>query len=367
MADEQVLTQEAPAATADAGTVGQSDYINDAFDDYFKGPEERDAEREKTEKQPAAKTEEKPKAPIKAEPPKAAELNAETKQPTEEEKPNPIDAAFAGEDGQLDASKFLEYSVPDFGVDAPIQPAQQTNQQPGLTQAQQKVEERKQYEGQLRGTVDQIYNSIAEKLRAQGIDTSQIEAERQGYHKSIDAHLAERDQLAQQELLESIEKRALERETAAAVSQRALINTNEVIASLPGANTAAKTAFFNEVMFSKNGAQELLNRDFRIKHPEIDKLPEPDRAKLAQKFLNEISANKSELAHYFKAGYNNIKAAKIPALLQNARLAQSAMEKSNALSAQKSPGGTLNRPRQSPAADPWESYLTSHHKYADRV
>lgn len=341
----------------------QAQYANDAFDSYFQSPDERDAAKEKQEKQPEPK---KVAAKPQAETPKAGEKKADVT-PKEKEKPNPIDEIFAGDDGAFDASKFLGFDIPKFGVDAPAPEQNHAPEAPEVPEWQQRVEADKQYEMQLKTTVGGITDAINTQI-AQGVAPQEaIKTVMSQYDQVIRDHMEERRRQNEAETLSKIEARALERERAVQTSQRALSNTNEVVASLPGKDTAQKTALFNEIMFSDNGAKDILNRDFRAKHPGIDKMPESERAKLATKFLNEVSANKSELAHYFKVGYNNIRASKLPEMMQKARLAQSAMDKANALSAQKAPGGTLNRPNQNAAPDVWQNYLENHHQYADRV
>jgi hypothetical protein len=357
-----------------AGNINQQGYIDDAFEDYFRSPAERDAHREQEHKPPTAQKPQntkaqpaqpqKPQAP-KAETPKAPEPANETK-PTEKQEPNPIDAAFQTDSGAFDETGFLNWTPPDFAAIPEAARQQESaagNAQPALSPVQQAVEQDRVNAKQTRDAVDQIYGDIIQNLQAQGLDTSAVQAKLAAQHAQIDAWEREQMRAREREMLDSIEKRVETREQAAQMAARAQANTNEIISTLPGKTTADKTAVFNSIMFTGDAA-EALNRAFRTANPDIDKITEDERKQRASEFLNRVSANKSDLAHYFKIGWNSMRAARLPQLINEAVQTKLNQEKANALSAQKAPQGTTQRSKPTPSA--WDVYLNGS-SGADRV
>lgn len=115
--------------------------------------------------------------------------------------------------------------------------------------------------------------------------------------------------------------------------------------------------------------EPILEREFLRAHPEVKTLTPEQRQPIAKKFLNELLSNKEDLRFVFERAMDRDTRARLPKLLEMSRMAKAAEIKGKSLSAQKAPGGTIQRPQTKPGAssDPWEAYANSHHAMADRV
>jgi hypothetical protein len=323
-------------------------------------------------KKPDAAAAKKPDAAQKpqAEPPKVAEVKKPEIKPDVKAGPqiDPLETAFQGEDGKFDLQSFTSYALPEIPdgkpLDLGLQNAAKADEIP---EWKKQIQEDNEQVQSMRTAVQTITGSIAQLVNS-GMQTPQAIAQVvQEYEKHISDHLNERAGKREEMRMDELDKRAQERERQANIVENAKTNTNAIIQSLPGKTYADKTATFNAIMF-KSG-EPILEREFLRAHPEVKTLTPEQRQPIAKKFLNELLSNKEDLRFVFERAMDRDTRARLPKLLEMSRLAKAAEIKSKSLSAQKAPGGTIQRPQTKPgaSADPWANYMEHHGQTADRV
>jgi hypothetical protein len=372
METETVSTQAAPdtgTADADAGSIDQSSYVNDAWEtNYFKSHE--------AELNPNAKQAQAPKDPAKQEPVKPGDKQAEppkvdekAKTPDKQEsQPSRFEKAFAGENGEMDLDKFMNFNIPDVKFDKPADVGTPASE-PAVKQEQwQKDQEevtklQTTLHGELLGPLEKIGQLIdggkdpIEALR-------EVYAERKAF---VESHLSEVKSNKEFQRQKALEERLMEKTNTEKQAALSATNTNEIISSLPGKDTAEKTELFNEILFGTSGGSEMLNYYFREKVPNLDKLTPAEKNAEAAKFINSITSDKAKLRFMFKQALAIQTHKSMPQILQKARISAVAAHKSNALSAQKAPLGTQKRTAPPPGKGLWDDYLSSPSEVADRV
>ena len=375
MSEETVTAEgKSQTATAEPGT-GQDSYVHDAFDDYMDSKEavEEHGKTIGTEpKKPEPATVKKPDAAQKpqAETPKAADAKKTEIKPDAKAGPqvDPLETAFQGEDGKFDLQGFTSYALPEIPDGKPLDLGlQNAAKAEEIPEWKKQIQEDNEQVQSMRTAVQTITGSIAQLVNS-GMPPAQAIAQVvQEYEKHISDHLNERAGKREEMRMEELDKRAQERERQANIIENAKTNTNAIIQSLPGKTYADKTATFNAIMF-KSG-EPILEREFLRAHPEVKTLTPEQRQPIAKKFLNELLSNKEDLRFVFERAMDRDTRARLPKLLEMSRMAKAAEIKGKSLSAQKAPGGTIQRPQTKPGAssDPWEAYANSHHAMADRV
>jgi hypothetical protein len=353
---------------------GQGSYVLDAFDDYMESPEAVSELKGHPAdvKKPEDVAQKKPEVVKKQ--PEPAKAEDGTKKP--EVKPevktgpqiDPLETAFSGEDGQFDLQSFTSYALPEIPdgkpLDLGLHTEGKTEEIPEWKKAIQEDQEQAQ---NMRTAVQSITGTIRD-LVARGSTPEQAIAQvLQEYEKHISDHMNEQAGKREELRMNELEKRAIERERQATITENARTNTNAIIQSLPGKTYADKTATFNAIMFK--AGEPILEREFLLAHPEVKNLTPEQRRPVAQKFLNDLLSNKDDLRFVFERAMDRDTRARLPKLLEISRMAKAAEIKSKNLSAQKTPGGTIQRPQTKPgkSSDPWAGYFSSHEEMADRV
>ena len=367
---EEIMTQEAPVSN-DGGTVDQSSYVSDMWNDnYFHTHEAELTPEQAAQKQAQApkakvdevKTEQKPQAETPKKP--------DEKQPVKQEsQPSRFEQAFRGEDGEIDVDKFLSFNIPEAD-NHPLQAdigTPEPDNAPKLEQWQQDQQEVEKLQASLSSELLDPLNK-AYNLISQG--TNPVQALKAVYDERkafIDQHVNEVKNQKEFQRQKALEERLLGDTKAKAQAQQSAVNTNEIISSLPGDDISAKTELFNEVLFGTEGGAKLMDYYFREKVEGVDKMTPQQKHAAAVKFVNEVTSNKAKLRFMFNQALALQTRNNLPKILQKARLGAVAQHKSNAVSAQKNPTGTSKRTAPAASKNQWDSYLVSHYDAADRV
>ena len=368
---EDTATVQSPAGTdgGASGRVDQSSYVNDAWNDGYFNSHEAELGTAKAKPQTAKEAVKPVETPAskQAEPPKADAKPNVTQPDKQEPQSSLFEQAFAGESGAFDVDGFLGLDVPALGTEKPAadigQPTAPEVKQEQWVKDKEEVETlNKNLTGYMLTPLEKAYELIQK-----GTDPTQALKQVYDEQKGIlDGHLNEVKTQKEFQRQKALEDRITEGAKAEATKQQIAVNTNEIISTLPGKDTAAKAALFNEVLFGKDSGAVHLDRAFARAYPDNEKMKPEERAIAAQKFINSVLSNKAELRYLFKVSLNDMKIRNMPKAMQQDRLRAIEDFKNNRLSAQKSPLGTTKRTAPSPGKDKWAAYFGSH-ETADRV
>jgi len=347
-------------AAAEAETSEQGSYISDALESYLGDgePEAQPPKEEKTETEVN-----------KAQPPKVEDT---------ENKPaavapvaaDPIDSIFKNDRGEFDVNEFMKFTLPENlttpePVDTTTQKATAGNQQvDDRPEWKKDLEEVQNYEKTLKGHVLEPLEKVAQLIQS-GVEPmealNRIYAERQTI---LTDHLAEYKHQREFDREEKRQKSIADAERQSVLKVRAGTNVNSIVAALPGTDNKAKTELFSHIMFSKAIGAPILNREFMRRYPDVNKLPQAEQEKTADKFLLEIQSDRAELAYYWQLCMDRATRLKQKDAAQRHRLMGAAQANETRLAAQKHPAGPYNRQKQkTESSTGWDGYFGS----ADRV
>jgi hypothetical protein len=365
MAEEngtQVATQE---TGSEGSPIDQTSFINDAWDKgYFHS---HDAELNPKVAQSKA---EPPKAPIEkqAEPPK--DPNAQVKQPDKQEpQKSRFEQAFAGEDGEIDVDKFMNFSLPTMKTEPISFEADKSSQSttPEKEPWEKDMEEVTGLQNNLKTEVLDPLQKVAD-LISQGKDPIQaleeIYAERKA---AIDQHINEVKSQKEFQRQKTLKEELLSQKNEEIQSKQSAVNTNEIISALPGSTQEEKTSLFHEVLFGNDVGAKVLDYHFDKAFPDNKKMLPEQRKVAATKFINGITSNKADLRFVFEQCLDKMTRSNLPKIMAKARMSALAADKANRLSAQKGPVSNQPRTQPSAAKGQWDNYLTSHYQAADRI
>jgi hypothetical protein len=353
-----------------SGGVDQSSYVSDAWDkNYFSSheaelnPDKAKAQMPKAEVKPVVQP-----ALKQAEPPKVAAKPNETQPEKQEPQASLFDQAFTGENGAFDVDGFLGFDVPNLGTE---KPAVDIGQPPAVTEVKQEqwLKDKEEVETLNKNLTGYMLTPLEKAFALIQNGTDPAQALKQVYDKQksvLEGHIGEIKNQKEFQRQKALEERLTEGTRTQAEKQQIAVNTNEIISSLPGKDTASKTALFNEVLFGKEVGAVHLDRAFARAYPDNEKMKPEERAVAAQKFVNSILSNKAELRYLFKVSLNDMKIRNIPKAMQQDRLRAIEDFKNNKLSAQKAPMGTVKRTALAVGKNMWDGYFNSHIT-ADRV
>lgn len=343
-------------ATEQVSTGGESGndsgYMGDAFNDYLE-VESTETETPEEDQNTQGNT---PEEPGKEEQPKT-----EGENPKEEPK-DVFTLAFEGANGDLDYEKIMSTSFTDNKQFQEL-PVEEVKEDPEAITPEQEIEQEKQFRESFK-TARIAPLQRAYELLQSGVDAetalntaySEILAETDTYFKSRDD---QQFTSRREEKLAKIEQEAKEVAREARLTEISRSNALSIVNTLPGSDQNSKVALYNHIMFSDDAGGALLEDMFMNAYPEFDKMKHEDLDKAKRSFVNKLQADPARLKRHFDRAYRLLAAS--PANLK--RFAQSISRnkeqqvRSNALAAQKSPQGSVNRPPQAQSNSMWDGYL----------
>lgn len=361
---EQVTTE--PTATAqdvlEQQPASQEDYAQDAFSEYMADPKADTEEEQQQSEEDKAKT---PKEPTTEETPKNDQQNG--KKPEENAKPNPFESAFTNESGDFDLDKLVGVSLDGLSLKGVEEKAVKSTPANG----DEKPEWQREYEaektfrenmnnarlGPLSEVFDQIKGSdVPDEYKGPILDLfrqvySRIEAENNAYFK-------ERDAQADYRKRQSMQDKIAEEARESKLPEIAKANASAIINKLSGKDTKEKVDLYNFIMFSPDAGGELLEDMFVARYPDFAKLPKEELGRLKRRFVNELQADGTRLKRHFDRAYRYLTASpgNMKKILSQVSRSTEANVRSNALAAQRSPGGEVQRQPQA-ANSKWDGYF----------
>jgi hypothetical protein len=365
MAEETVQTEQTQSEPTGMETISKNSggIVPEAFDSWFKLPEEKAQE-------PKEKKEEKAPPP-KGEP--KQETGAEKKP---EEKPDPLMSAFTREDGNFDLDAFSTFAAPiaqqeTSPVDLKAEEKPPEKQEVPIWQ--KRLDEEKEYVSNVHdntlGWAEAVRNLVAQghTLEAAVEYVERVLTDKSNQH--VTKWKAEREYKFQSEERERAAKEKAEAEESAALPVRSKTNMSRIISSLPGKTDAEKTQLFNNVLFGKDVGAHILDYEFQRTHPGVGKLPVEQQKQLAEKFITGITSDYRALSYFFDRALDKAARMNLPKLNQRVAAAAEAATNANRLAAQRRPGGAIGRQAQQekPGGPDWTGYFASPEKMADRI
>jgi len=354
-------TVEAPATE-----VSQSDYINDAFSDYFVDPTEDKTTTQAEEPKTDDKT--------KAQPPKDENTEGKTPNggektpPKPEDKPDPFTSAFVnGETGDFDLEKLTGISFEGInfqGEDKPAEPGGQSAKSdiPEWKQAYEadKVFKQNIHNSRL-GPIESVFNQVQQSQIPDEYKDIVLSALRQEYAKvqqENEQFFRERDeQNAYRKRQDELE--AIREETRSSkLPELARTNATAIISKLPGDDSKAKIDLYNRIMFGPGAGGELLEDMFQVRYPDFQKKPKAEQDRMKFCFVNELQADGGRLQRHFNRAYRYLIAdpENLKKIMGQVSRNTDANNRSNAAAAQKSPTGSVARQPQA-GTSKWDGYF----------
>lgn len=356
-----VEAQGAPEQTTE--TVDQQGYINDAFGDYFGSQEEKTDE---TQAQEPKKNEKQAQTP-KGDETQGKDPKQDAKEAEAAKKPDPFETAFTTEGGMFDLEKLVGVSLD--GLQFQSEPAQENK--PGKPEEapawQKEFEAEKTYRDNITksrlGPLESIYNEINSSdlpdeykgpiLNLINGEYVRIRGENEQHFKERDAQNAHKSRSEEQERLRD-EMRS------AKLPELAKVNAMAVISKLPGNDNTAKIELYNRIMFGPGAGGELLEDMFLSQHPDFAGKTKDEQNRMKMKFVNELQADGKRLQRHFDRAYRYLIAdpKNMRRIMEQVSNKTEANVRSNALAAQKTPSGSVERQPQA-GTSKWDGYFAA--------
>lgn len=366
MAEEQgttTATEQTAAVDTSAGSESQGSYLDDAFGDYFADPRSpENAEQAETPENVASKEQ--------AETPEEAGETAEEKPDSEnteevkEDQKDPFSTAFANDKGELDLEKLMSI---DFGalnlqqIDEQAQVQQPQQQvQDDVPEWKREMQEEETYRGNIKQSTTGLLEKVWERIQAGEDPTAALQTVYAETNKMLDDMWKERDAERNYKKSTEASERIAKETRNAKMKELSRANGLAIANTLPGPDLTAKSELYNRIMFGKDAGGDILEDMFVARHPDYAKYDAKKLDEEKRSFVYELQSDPQKLQRHFQRAYRYLAAdpKHMKTLMEQVARNKEAQVRSNAMAAQKSPAGSVQRPAKQ-AAGKWDSYFSA--------